>query len=417
MSNPENPARVKVDPYAAVRSANYRLFASGFLASSTGLQMMSAAVMWEVYIRTKDPFAIGIVGLCRALPVVALALPAGHVVDSVRRERVLMLTQVAMAVAAGMLAWASYEKAPLWVIYALLVVTGCARSFNGPTRSSLLPQLVDPPVFSNAVTWNSGIFQFSAVTGPLLAGALMARWEVAWPVYLLSSGLCLVLAINAWGLRPRPQERKAEGPMTLASITAGLSHVFREKTVLATITLDLFAVLLGGATALLPIYASEILHVDAFGYGVLKAAPYVGAFLMAVAMAHLPPLRRAGWALLIAVAIYGLTIIGFGLSTIAWVSAVLLAIGGAADNVSVVIRHVLVQSRTPEHLRGRVSAVNSVFIECSNELGSFESGLVARYFGPVFSCVSGGVGTVLVVAAVGFAWPEIRRLNKLEEPK
>jgi MFS family permease len=417
MPNPENPAPVKVDPYAAVRSANYRLFASGFLCSSTGLQMLSAAVLWDVYVRTEDALAIGIVGLCRALPVVALALPAGHVVDTFRRERVLMLTQVAMAGAAGLLAWSSYVQAPLWVIYALLVVTGCARSFNGPTRSSLLPQLVETGTFANAVTWNSGIFQFSAITGPIIAGVLMAKWGVAWPVYLLSSLLCLVLAINAWSLTPRPQERKADGPMTLASMTAGLSHVLREKTVLATITLDLFAVLLGGATALLPIYAKDILHVGPFGYGVLKASPYVGAFLMAVAMAHLPPLRRAGWALLISVAIYGLTIIGFGLSNIAWVSAVLLAIGGAADNVSVVIRHVLVQSRTPEHLRGRVSAVNSVFIECSNELGAFESGLVARYFGPVFSCVSGGIGTVLVVAAVAFAWPEIRRLNRLEEPK
>lgn len=405
------------DPYAAVRSRNYRLFAAGFVCSSTGLQMLSAAVLWDVYVRTNDALAIGIVGLCRALPVVLLALPAGHVVDSARRERVLVATQIAMAGAAGLMAWASWSEQPLWVLYLLLVVTGCARSFNGPSRSALLPQLVEPAGFANAVTWNSGLFQFAAVSGPIFAGIILAKSGVAWPVYLTTGVLCLVLAVFGSMLRPRPQETKAGGAMTFRSMTAGLKHVLSEKTVLAVITLDLFAVLFGGATALIPIYAKDILHVGPFGYGVLKASPYVGALLMAVALAHLPPMRKAGWTLLAAVAVFGLTTIGFGFSTIAWVSAVMLAIGGAADGISVVIRHVLVQSRTPVELRGRVSAVNSVFIECSNELGSFESGVVARFFGPVASCVSGGIGTMLVVAGVAIAWPQVRRLGRLENPK
>jgi len=405
------------DPYAALRSRNYRLFAAGFVCSSTGLQMLSAAVLWDVYVRTNDALAIGIVGLCRALPVVLLALPAGHVVDSARRERVLVFTQIAMAGAAGLMAWANWSEQPLWVLYLLLVVTGCARSFNGPSRSALLPQLVEPASFTNAVTWNSGLFQFAAISGPIFAGLILAKSGSAWPVYLTTGVLCLVLAVFGSMLRPRPQEARAGGAMTFRSMTAGLKHVIAEKTVLAVITLDLFAVLFGGATALIPIYAKDILHIGPFGYGVLKASPYVGALLMAVAIAHSPPMKKAGWTLLAAVAVFGLTTVGFGFSTIAWVSALMLAIGGAADGISVVIRHVLVQSRTPVELRGRVSAVNSVFIECSNELGSFESGLVARYFGPVFSCVSGGIGTMLVVAGVAIAWPQVRRLGRLENPK
>jgi len=413
-----------IDPFHAVRFANYRLFASGFVCSSTGLQMLSAAVLWEVYERTQSAMAIGLVGLCRALPVVALALPAGQIVDFARRERVLVVTQVGMALAAASLAWASFISAPIWVFYALMVLMGCARSFNGPSRSSLLPQLVDAGAFTSAVTWNSGIFQFAAVSGPLLTGAMLVWFGAAWPVYAVTAALCMVMAFTGAMLRPRAMGTPVaaggggSGPaarrMSLSGMLDGVRHVYREKLILATITLDLFAVLLGGATALLPIYAKDILHVGPMGYGLLRASPYVGALMMAIVMAYRPPMQRAGPALLLAVGCYGLSIVGFGLSETAWLSAALLAIGGAADNISVIIRHVLVQACTPEYLRGRVSAVNSVFIESSNELGSFESAVVAHQFGPVISAVSGGVGTMVVVGAVALIWPQLRRLGSLE---
>ncbi|MCE2652339.1 MAG: MFS transporter [Planctomycetaceae bacterium] len=403
------------DPYGALREANYRLFLSGFVCSSTGLQMMAAAVLWEIYQRTNSALAVGLTGLVRALPVVLLALPAGHVVDSVDRKRVLMWTQLAMGSAALGLAVVSWSEAPLWVMYAMLLLTGCARSFNGPVRSALLPQLVDRAHFQNAVTWNGSVFQFSAICGPILAGAMMGWLGLAWPVYVVTAAGCLLLAFNAAALQPRAVESTAPKGVSLSGMLAGLGHLWREKAIFGALSLDLFAVLLGGATALLPVYASEILHVGEFEYGVLKASPYVGALVMALFLAHNPIRRAAGKAMLWSVAGFGVSIIVFGLSSNFWLSLAALALGGAADMVSVVIRHVLVQHRTPENLRGRVAGVNSVFIECSNELGAFESGLVAKFFGPVFSAVSGGVGTVLVVLGIAWLVPELRKLDRLDE--
>jgi len=405
------------DPYSAMRSKNYRLFAVGFVCSSMGLQMLGAALLWDVYVRTNDPLLVGLVGLCRALPVIMLALVAGHFIDTHDRRRLLVMTQTLFALAALALAAASYFQAPLWTLYALTILTAIARSFNGPTRNALLPQLVPQGIFTNAVTWNSGLFQFAAVSGPLVAGRLMAWTGQAWPVYLITSVLCFVLAVASLKLEPITTRPPRPQAMTLVSMLAGMRHLYSEKTILAAISLDLLAVLFGGATALLPIFAKDILGVGAFGYGVLRASPYVGALFMSLYLAYRPIRGKAGPALLWSVVVFGVSTIIFGLSTSFWLSLAVLAVGGAADTVSVVIRHVLVQLRTPEHLRGRVSAVNSVFIECSNELGAFESGLVAKWFGPVVSAVSGGVGTMLVVIGVSAAIPDIRRLDRLEPDK
>lgn len=402
------------DPYAALRSANYRLFGVGFLCSATALQMMSLAVLWEVWDRTHDPLAVGFTGVARALPMVLLAIISGHAADVYSRRWIALASQVGFAAAATALALASWWVAPMGVFYALLVVTGVCRAFHGPARNSLFPQLVEPSMFHNAVTWNSGIFQFAAVGGPVLAGFMIARSNSAWPVYVATAVLCLVAAFTTLLLEPREHQRAARG-MTLQALAAGIMHMRREKTVLGAITLDLLAVLFGGATALLPIYAEEILHVGPVGLGVLRASSFAGAFVMAIVLAHRPPFRRSGSALLWSVAIFGMATIVFGFSQWFWFSLVALFVAGAADNISVVIRHVLVQIRTPEELRGRVSAVNSVFIECSNELGSFESGLVARFFGPVVSAVSGGIGTILVVLGVGAAFPELRKLGRLTQ--
>ena len=396
----------------AIRERNYAIFAAGFACSGFGLQMLTTVILWDLWLRTHDALVLGMAGLARALPVVALALVSGHVADRHSRKHIIMLTQFAFVVVCGAFALASAVAAPIWVWYALLVASGCVRSFNGPSRSSLLPLLVRPENFENAVTWNSGIFQAAAVLGPITAGALMGFGMPSWQIFLICGALIGVMGLLAMKLQPR-EEPRGNVTLTMRSMFAGMSHIYRERTILATLTLDLLGVLLGGATALLPIYADEILGGGPVLLGWLKAAPYIGAFLMAVWIAARPRMRYAGPALLASVAVFGACMIVFGLSTSIWVSMLVLFISGAVDNVSVIIRHTLVQTRTPNELRGRVSAVNSLFIECSNELGAFESGLVARFFGPVFSVVSGGIGTLLVVGAVTGLFPELRRLRTM----
>jgi len=399
---------------AAFGERNYRLYAVGMLVAGFGLQMLNTAVLWDVWQRSQSAIDLGLVGFARALPVVVLALPAGSLVDRVSRVRILAVTQVGFALVAAMLATASYMEAPMWVTYIALVLSGCVRAFNMPTRQSLMPSLVAPNRFQNAITWNSAIFQTCAIGGPVLAGTVLAFTSRTWTVYACATIGCLLFAATAWRLQPRMQTQMPAGTST-GGMFAGLRHIVQERTILGAISLDLLAVLFGGATAILPIYATTILGTDAFGLGILKSAPYAGALLMAGLMAMRPEFRRAGPALLCSVAAYGASMIVFGLSHSFWLSVIALAFGGAVDNISVVIRHVLVQTRTPDHMRGRVTAVNSVFIECSNELGGFESGLVAAWLGPVFSVVSGGVGTLAITGLVAWRLPELRRLKRLVE--
>lgn len=406
----------KHDPFAALREPNYRFFATAFVASSMGLQMLSTAIGWEIYERTQSAFILGATGLARALPLIALTLPAGTIVDRGNRKSILAATQICFGCVALGMALSSATTAPLWIMFALLVFSGCVRSFNAPARGALLPSLLPQGRFENAIAWQSGFFQFAAVAGPLLAGGLIARTGAAWPVYSATAVLCAGAGIAALFLKPRPVERTG-APPRLRDMFDGAGHIWREKPILGALTLDLLAVLLGGATALLPVYASEILHCGPVGLGALRAAPFVGAFLMALWLAARPGFRHAGRALLGSVAVFGVCMIVFGLSTSLWLSLAALAVSGAVDNVSVVIRHVLVQLRTPDHLRGRTTAVNSVFIESSNEIGAFESGLVASWFGPVVSVVSGGIGTLGVVLLIAIAFPSLRKMRALVESK
>ncbi|MDX2117924.1 MAG: MFS transporter [Planctomycetota bacterium] len=418
--SPNNPPPTH-DAYAAVRISDYRRFALGFVLSATGLQMLGLAVLWEIHERTDDALMLGLTGIARALPVVLLALPAGHVADRFNRKTIIVITQLAFSVLAGLLALASYSQWPVWTYYVILLLMGCTRAFNGPARGSLLPQLVPSHVFHNAVTWNSGLFHLAATLGPVAAGwmidastRMQGGGKHAWIVYLVVCVTSLIFSALASTLEPRIATRERE-PLTLRSMFAGMRHVAAEKTVFGALTLDLLAVLFGGATVLLPIYASDILHVEATGLGILRAATPIGAMIMSIWLAHRPPFQQAGRTLLLAVAAFGVATIVFGLSTNFWLSVALLGVVGAVDNISVVVRHVLVQMRTPEHLRGRVGAVNTVFIECSNELGSFESGLVAKLFSPVISVVSGGIGTILVVLGVAGAFPALRNLGPLHD--
>jgi len=375
--------------------------------------MQSTAVGWELYERTHSAYALGMLGLVSVVPLVALALPAGHMVDTRDRRYVLMASQAAYMASSGGLALVSWKHGPLIALYACILLSGIARAFQAPARNALLPSLVPPNVLSNAVTWNSGGWQLAAVIGPAIGGALIAVFRGAVAVYLCAAGGSAVFFALAAGIRHRPAER-APAELTLAELGAGIRFVARSPLILGTITLDLFAVLLGGASTLLPIYAKDILHVGPTGLGWLNAADSLGAVLMAAALAARPPMRHAGRTLLWAVTGFGVATLIFGISRSFPLSLCMLMALGAFDMVSVVVRATLVPLLTPDEMRGRVGAINNLFIGTSNQLGGFESGAVAGAFGPVVSVVSGAIGTLLVVVAVAWHWPALRRLGALE---
>lgn len=402
------------DAYASFRQSNFPRYLSGNLISTAGMQMQAVAVGWELYERTGSAFALGMVGLVEVLPLIILALPAGHVADRYSRRRVLMWAQLVFTVSSIGLAAVSLEHGPIALLYVLLFCGGIARTFQGAAKGSLLPQIVAPSQFANAVTWNSAGWQIASVIGPALGGLLIGLTHRAWPVYLAAAVAALAFLVLLVGVRPlAPSSTSASA--SLEGLLGGVKFIRKTPVLLAAITLDLFAVLLGGAVTLLPIFAKDILHVGPTGLGWLLAGPSVGAVLMALVLAH-RPFRRAGRALLLAVIGFGVATIVFGLSRSFPLSLSMLVLLGALDGVSVIIRSTLVQVRTPDQLRGRVAAINSLFIGTSNELGGFESGVLASAIGPVGSVVVGGVGTILSVAVIARVWPEIRRLGALEEP-
>ncbi|MGD0612991.1 MAG: MFS transporter [Anaerolineales bacterium] len=404
------------DPYAALRYQDLRLLLAGhFITNFTG-QMVSFAIAWELWLRTHNAFALGLVGLVQVIPVILLSLPGGHVADQYDRKRTVAITQSLLAVCSLSLALLSYLQGSLVLIYLCLLGIGVARAFNDPATSTLLPSTVPPNLFASAATWDSSTSQIAAILGPALAGGLAALLNRVTLIYVLDALGALIFLILIGLLRGRPLALSAKSA-TLESLKEGVRFVRGEKVILAAITLDMFAVLLGGAVTLLPIYATDILRVGPQGLGLMRAAPSIGALVMALLQAHLPPFKRAGRTLLVAVTGFGLATIVFGLSTSFWLSITMLILLGGLDNISVVIRRTLLLTRTPDEMRGRISAVNSIFIGASNELGGFESGVTAGLFGPVISVVGGGIGTILVVLAVARIWPEMRRLRTLEVQK
>jgi MFS family permease len=400
------------DPYAALRHPDYRRLLTGGVLSSTGAEMLSVAIGWELYERTDSKLALAFVGLVLFLPVLFLALPAGHAADRYSRKLLLLLSLSTTALASLGLAALSFLAGPLPLIYLCLLVIGISRAFTMPARQSLVPQVVPLEALANAVTWNSSGWQIASMVGPGLAGLVLALTKQAAWAYLLAALGAIASAALIASIRPHAPVRHRE-PISLTSLLAGLRFVYRTKLILATITLDLFAVLLGGATILLPVFAKDILGVGEVGLGLLRAAPSMGALVMAIVLAYRPPLRRAGPTLLLSVAGFGAATIVFGLSRDPTLSFLMLALTGALDNVSVVVRQTLVQVMTPDAMRGRVSAVNAIFISSSNELGAFESGITAEWFGPVISVVGGGIGTIVVVLGVMALWPQVMRLGRL----
>ncbi len=403
------------DPWAALRSRDFRLLMVASFLAVVGEQLVGVALGWELYDRTGSPLALGFVGLVQVVPVLALALPAGHVADRADRRRIVILCLVILGLGSAGLALLSSLRGPLWLVYGCLFAIGVGRAFERPAFSALLAGCVPPEHFTSAATWSSSSWQAASIVGPALGGALVAWAGRAAPVYAVDAALALALAGLVAAVRARPKAAAPDEPLTLASLSSGLRFVFQTRILLAAITLDLFAVLLGGATALLPIYASRILHVGAAGLGWLRAAPAIGAIAAGLVVAHRPPFRRAGWTLLVAVAGFGAATIVFGVSKSFPLSLAMLALLGAFDNVSVVIRTTLELTRTPDALRGRVNAVHGVFIGLSSELGAFESGVAAQLLGTVGAVAFGGAGTLVVVALVALLWPEVRRLRRLTD--
>lgn len=402
-----------VSPRVAFQHRDFRLFQSGRALSIIASEMQSVAVGWQVFEITRRPIDLGYVGLFQFLPAFLLAIPAGHAADRFDRRRVLLCCYVSYAICSLLLFFqARNDVTSVLPIFGVMLLIGVTRAFSGPASQSLLPQMVPPEHFGNAVTWGASIFQIATVLGPALGGLIYGWAGGAHPVYATSA--CMYCgSITFFALLRVRTGRMEKKSVSIDTLLAGVRYVWQEKVILGSISLDLFAVLLGGAVALLPVYAENILHIGPRGLGVLRSMPAAGAALMAVLLAYRPMRRRSGLLMLISVGIFGASTIIFGISRSVALSLMMLLVVGASDMVSVVVRSTLVQIATPAAMRGRVSAVSLLFIGASNELGQFESGITAQWMGAVTAVVFGGIGTVIVVAIWAWLFPALRKLDRL----
>jgi len=404
------------DSYAALRFREFNFFVAARFLLTVAIQIQSTVVGWQIYDLTKDPLSLGLIGLAEAIPFMSVILYAGHLADLINRKKIIILALVAYFSGALLLLLFTWRLS--WVIgtwgvapiYLVICLIGVARGFAGPSFSSMVVQLVPRELYANAVTWNTTVWQVAAVSGPALGGLLYGFAGItsayATVVVLIALSLSLITLIAA---RPVPKTEVRESLKT--RLLDGISFVFNNQVLLSALSLDLFAVFFGGAVALLPIFASEVLRVGPEGLGLLRAAPALGSALMGLVLAHRPPLRNSGRKLLVYVAGFGGCIILFALSRNFYLSLGLLALSGALDSISVVIRGTILQLLTPDQMRGRVSAVNSIFVGSSNEIGSFESGVTARLMGLVPAVIFGGSMTVLVVGITAWTAPRLRALH------
>ena len=409
-----------MSPYASLRVPNFRRYVLAVVAMTLATMIQGTIVGWQVYELTHDTLALGLIGLAEALPYIAASLFAGHVADRYDRRYVALaaLTVVLLSAVALLILPSLLSTSPgglVRAIFAVIAISGFARSFLIPARQALGAEIVPRELFANSVTWRSGAWQLAAVLGPALGGGLYALGGIRL-AYSVDAVLVVVGMLALTMVRRTPHRPSLSGESIATSLAAGVRFVFGERIVLGALSLDLFSVLFGGATALLPVYAAEILHVGPQGLGLLRSAPSIGAVITSVILMHATPFQHTGRVLLQAVAIFGLTIIVFGLSTSVWVAVTALAVGGAADMVSVFIRSTLLTTRTPPEMLGRVMSVNGIFVGSSNEIGAFESGLTARWFGAVPSVVFGGAMTLVVVAVTAWRNPTLRSLGRMEPP-
>jgi MFS family permease len=406
------------DPYSALRFPNFRLYIVGLFAYTIAIQIQGTVVGWQIYELTHDKLALGLIGLAEAFPFIGAALYAGHIADRHDRRRVVLgALALLLGCSVGLLVLPillpTAPRTVVRAIYGLIALSGLARSFLGPARQALAAEIVPRPLYGNAITWRSGSWQLASVIGPAVGGVLYAIGGTT-----LTYAIVAVLTLFGTGaiflIAHRSLIKREHTEAVAKSLATGVRFVFNEPVILGAITLDLFSVLFGGATALLPVFADEILHVGASGLGLLRAAPAIGAVAMSAAIAWMPPFQRTGRTLFVAVATFGLCIIAFGFSTSMVLSVCALVVSGGADMVSVYIRTSLIQHRTPTHMLGRVSSVNSIFVGSSNEIGEFESGVTAKLFGTVPSVVLGGLATLIVVGVTAWKLPALRKLGVME---
>ena len=422
-----SPPRQTVKPPArgmeAFASRDFRRFQLARVTAILGAEAQSVAVAWQVYSITHRALDLGFTGLALFLPALLFLLPAGHVADRFDRRQIILICYSVQVLCTGALVLLTHAQVHgVFAIYVVLFAIGTGRAFSGPASSALIPHLVPERHFVNAVTWGGAIFQFANITGPALGGLLFTlplhrlvadtQLEGAGIVYVFNLGALgwFLVLISTLGVRPGRMEKRAT---SLKVVLAGFRYVGRHSMLLGSFSLDLFVVLLGGAVALMPIFAQDVLHTGPRGLGMLRAAPAAGALSMSLIMARFPFRRRAGVRLFICVAVFGAATAVFGLSRIIWLSLASLAICGAADMISVIIRGSLLQLATPPEMRGRVSAVNSLFIGASNELGEFESGLTAQWWGAVRATVIGGLGALAVAGLWAVWFPDLRRADEL----
>jgi len=417
-STPADVAAIQPhDSYAALRHREFRWFIVSMFAMVVSSQLQAVVVGWQVYRITHDPLSLGLIGLAEALPFIAIALPAGYLAD--RRNRRAISVAALFVLACCSITLYVLSATPTLLgrvgvvpVYVVIFVSGVARGILQPARQALSAEIIPRSMFQNAIAWRSSTWQIASVIGPAIGGLLygFAGAQISYAV----AALLMLAALAAFlMMRYTPVPRAIQDESMVAELLTGLRFVWSEHAILAALSLDLFSVFLGGAEALLPVFASEILKVGPQGLGLLRAAPAAGAVTMGIFLAHRPPFRRAGRTMLLAVAVFALAIVGFGLSRSFYFSLGLLALSGMADNVSVVIRSTLIQLLTPPQMLGRVSAVNSIFIGSSNELGAFESGVAARLFGTVPAVVLGGSAALLVVGLTAKLVPRLRHLGRI----
>jgi MFS family permease len=405
------------DAYAALRHRDFRWFIVSLFTMVVGSQAQAVVVGWQVYALTRDPLSLGLIGLAEALPFIGIALPAGYLADRRNRRTISVAMLLVLALCSAALVALSatpglLARVGVVPVYAIIFVTGVARGILQPARQALGADIIPRAMYRNAIAWRSSTWQTASVLGPAIGGLLYGFVGA-----VASYGVAAVLTLVALGaflmVRYTPEPRALRGTSMFDELLSGLRFVKSEHAILAALSLDLFSVFLAGAEALLPVFAAEILHVGPQGLGLLRAAPAVGAVTMGIFLAHRPPFLRAGRTMLLAVAVFALSIIGFGLSRDFYLSLALLALSGMADNVSVVIRSTLIQLLTPPQMLGRVSAVNSIFIGSSNELGAFESGVAARLLGAVPAVVLGGTAALAVVGLTARLVPRLRTLGRI----
>jgi MFS family permease len=405
------------DSRAAFRYPDFRRYLLARLLTTVSSEMQSVAVGWQIFSITHRPLDLGLAGLAQFLPAVCLFLVTGHVSDRVPRKRILLTCVLAFAACSALLlVFALRHIATVHPIYAVLLMNGTVRAFNAPAAQAFLPLILPRSVFPNAVTWNSSAFQVATIAGPMLGGILYGVTGNPHLVYGTAMLAYLAGAVTLSVVRPTSTEPPQTTDLGI-NVLVGLRYIRRDKLLLGAMSLDLFAVLLGGAVALLPVYAREILKVGAVGLGFMRSAPGVGALLTSIVLAHWPLRRRAGLAMFWCVFAFGLFTVIFGLSRSPALSLSMLLLLGSADTVSVIVRSTMIQLSTPDAMRGRVSAVNMVFIGASNEVGQFESGVTAQWFGTVPAVVLGGVGTMVIVCLWAWLFKSLRTLDRLDRIK